>query len=118
VDDFPSELADYEPHDRPLRSRRTQLVLRGAVVVAVVALVLPGVLTTYSYGESNASRACAIWAEYQVPEQHGIAVHFEFFGEGVVGWECYAVTATGTSHIASLGLIPGTPKLPSDTTGA
>ena len=34
-------------------------------------------------------------------------VRFEIMGPGVMGWECYAVTATGERHLTSLGLLPG-----------
>jgi hypothetical protein len=36
----------------------------------------------------------------------------EIFGPGGIGWECYSVGAFGGDrHVASLGLIPVSPKL-------
>jgi hypothetical protein len=110
VDDYHPELANYEPHERPLRSPRTTLMMRGVVIVALVALILPGIITTYSFAQSTAKSACATYVQAEVNEQNRTEVRFEFMGEGVIGWECYAITATGERHIVSLGLIPGLPS--------
>lgn len=108
------ELDGYEPaEERPLRSRRTTLMMRAVVVVTLVALILPGILSAMSFAQATAQNACAAWVAYEVPEQRRAIVRFETFGPGVLGWECYAVTATGESHIVSLGLTPsGPPALP------
>ena len=110
MDEYHPELANYEPHDRPLRSRRMTLMIRGIVIVALVALVLPGIVTTYSFAQSTANQACAAYVQAEVAEQSRIEVRFEFTGPGVIGWECYAITADGERHIVSLGLIPGLPS--------
>jgi hypothetical protein len=108
VQDFHPELADYEPFEqRPLRSKRTTYLIRIVVIVAIGALVLPGVLTTYSFAESSANASCAIWVDHQEPTQHRAFARFEAFGPGFLGWECYAVTAEGTAHVLSLGMLPG-----------
>lgn len=108
MEDYHPELANYEPHEpRPLRSRTRQNLLRGVVVLAIVALVLPGIITTMSFASSTATAACDVYAQYQVSEQHRTEVRFEAMGPGVLGWECYAITATGERHLTSLGLLPG-----------
>ena len=108
MEDYHPELANYEPHEqKPMRSKRTLYLMRGVVILALAALVLPGVITTASYAQSSAEQACAVWASSQVAEQHRTEVHFEFFGPGMIGYECYATTALGERHLVSLGLLPG-----------
>lgn len=107
------ELDGYEPHpERPLRSRMTRSVMRVVVVLGIVALVLPGLVTTASVAERTAQAACAIWVDYRVAGPSGSDARFEVFGASGLGWECYSVGAFGgDEHIASLGLIPGAPRL-------
>jgi hypothetical protein len=108
VEDYHPELANYEPHEpRPIRSRARQNLLRGVVLLAITALVLPGIITTWTFASSAATASCNVWAQYQVPEQHRTEVRFEVMGPGVLGWECYVTTATGERHLTSLGLLPG-----------
>jgi hypothetical protein len=108
------ELDGYIPHEeRPLRRRRTVLALRVVVVLALVALVLPGILTTVSYATAGAQAACAEWVAYEAPNAPGSVARFELFGPSGAGWECYTLGAFGGDHhVASLGLIPGAPKIP------
>jgi len=116
-DDYHPELAEYEPHgDRPLRSHRTTLLMRGLVILTLAALVVPGVLTSMSFAEATAMRICRIWVAYEVNEQNRPVVRFEWFShDGIAGWECYAVTASGEQHVKSLGVIPEAPELPDGT---
>ncbi len=102
------ELSGYDPGDgRPLRGRRHVVLVRIVVALSVVALVLPGVLTTASLNASNAAAACATWVRHLAPDASGSSVRFELFGAGGIGWECYAVgTFGGDRHLVSLGLIP------------
>jgi hypothetical protein len=113
-DDHP-ELNNYEAGDgRPLRSKHLTTVMRVVVVLALVALVVPGVITTMSVSSATAQRACATWVAYEVAGASGSEARFEVFGPGGAGWECYSVGAFGgDEHIASLGLIPGPARLPS-----
>ncbi|MCU1551634.1 MAG: putative rane protein [Glaciihabitans sp.] len=113
-DDEP-ELAGYEPSDnKPLRSRGLLLMMRVVVVVGVLALVLPGVVTTFSVAATSAKEACRRWVAYADPASPGSSARFELFGAGGVGWECYTRGSFGGDrHVASLGLIPGPPRLPS-----
>jgi len=110
------ELSGYEPGDgRPLRSKHTVTMMRVVVVLALVGLVLPGIVTTVSVASSSAQSACAVWVAYSLPDDRGAQadVRFEVFGPGGAGWECYSKGAFGPDrHIASLGLIPGPPRLP------
>ena len=112
-DDEP-ELAGYEPHEgRPLRKRRTIIIMRVVVVLGLVSLVVPGVLTTIRVSDQTAQASCAIWVAYEEPGSPGSIARFEVFGPSGLGWECYTVGAFGGDrHIASIGLIPGAPRLP------
>ncbi|MBB5842249.1 hypothetical protein HD599_000572 [Conyzicola lurida] len=112
------ELNGYEAGDgKPLRSKHLTTVMRVVVVLALVALVLPGVITTMTVASNTAEAACAEWVAYEVDGASGSEARFEFFGPGGAGWECYSVGAFGgDGHIASLGLIPGPARLPSGVT--
>lgn len=107
MEDYHPELADYEPHERRSRSPRTMFAMRALVILAIAALVLPGVITTATFANSSAQNACALWVDHQVDQQHRSFARFEFFGSGSIGWECYAVTGDGEVHMTSLGLLPG-----------
>lgn len=113
-DDDP-ELAGYEPGDgRPLRSRRTTIGMRILVVIGLLGLVLPQIVTQISVAASSAKASCARWVAYENPGAPGSTTRFELFGPGLIGWECYTAGAFGgDQHVASLGLIPGPPALPS-----
>jgi hypothetical protein len=102
------ELSGYDPGDgRPLRGRRGVVMVRVIVALSVIALVLPGVLTTASLNASNAAAACVTWVRHVAPDAMGSSARFEFFGPGGIGWQCYTVGAFGGDrHVASLGLIP------------
>jgi hypothetical protein len=115
-DDNP-ELSGYQPSDdRPLRRRRTVVMMRVIVIVGLVALILPGIVTTVSVGTTTAEASCALWVAYQEPGAPSSDARFEVFGPGTLGWECYTVDAFGgDTHVASLGLIPGTPDIPGIT---
>jgi len=112
------ELAGYEPGDgRPLRSKHTVTLMRIVVVLALVGLIVPGIVTTMSVAASTAQAACETWVAYSVAGDSGADARFEVFGPGGMGWECYSDGAFGGDrHLASLGLIPGPPKLPQSPT--
>jgi len=113
-DDEP-ELAGYEPYDeRPLRSRRTVAIMRVVVLVGIACLVLPGVITGLSVASSAAKEECRRWVAYEDPSSPGSDARFQLFGDGGPGWQCYTRGAFGgDSRVASMGLIPGPPALPS-----
>ncbi|MDM4762801.1 hypothetical protein QT381_07250 [Galbitalea sp. SE-J8] len=110
-DEYHPELAEYEPFEPHRRSRRRSYLLRVVVIVAVLALVLPGVLTTYGLASSTAARACVAWARQIVDEQHRTDARWEWAGPGGMGWQCYAYTAEGERFVRSLGPIPVAPEL-------
>jgi hypothetical protein len=109
------ELAGYEPGDgRPLRGRRVIMMVRVVVVLGIIGLVLPGLITTVSVGAATAEEACAAWVAYEAPDSKRSNAVFELFGAGGPGWQCYSVGAFGGDrNVASLGLIPVSPKLAS-----
>ena len=113
TDEHP-ELTGYEPGDgRPLRSPHMLLAMRVIVVLGIVALILPGIVTTLSVGATTARSACARWVAYAKPEATGSSAVFELFGPGGMGWQCYSVGAFGgDARVASLGLIPNGARLP------
>lgn len=106
------ELSGYEPYEeKPLRSARRTWALRLVVLLAVLALVLPGVFTTVSVGTSNAWQACTYRSAVVDPSLRA-APRFELLGPGGLGWECYAVDRSGSEHhIDSMGLIPVAPRM-------
>lgn len=107
TDDHP-ELAGYVPGDgRPLRSPHLVRTMRVVVILGIVALILPGIITTVSVGSSTAQRTCADWVAYEVPDAAGSSARFEMFGPGGMGWQCYSVGAFGgDARVVSLGIIP------------
>ncbi|MFP7761111.1 hypothetical protein [Marisediminicola sp. LYQ85] len=120
MSDHHPELAGYEPGDgRPLRSKNVVRVMRVVVILGIIALVLPGIVTTLSVGSSTAAAACATWVDFETPDATGASARFEFFGPGGPGWQCYSVGAFGGDRlVASLGIIPSGARLPVPTIGS
>jgi hypothetical protein len=108
------ELVGYEPGDgRPLRSPHLVLFMRVVVILGIVALVLPGVITTMSVASTTATTACGAWVAFEKPDAASSSARFELFGPGGPGWQCYSVGAFGGDRlVASLGLIPSGVRLP------
>lgn len=113
-DDEP-ELAGYEPHgDRPLRSRHLVTVMRVFVVLGLLGLILPGILITAGTAQRTAINSCAVYTAFYSPTATDFAVRFELFSPAGAGWNCYAMEFGGDEILlASMGLIPGAPRLPS-----
>lgn len=106
------ELAGYVPTEGVPRRRRMLLGMRVVVILGIACLVLPGILTTWSVASSTAQTTCAAWVRYEAPGATGTRAQFEVMGAGGIGWECYATGGLeGARHVASLGLIPISPKL-------
>lgn len=96
-----------ETDDRPLYSRRRTIIMRTVVWVAAAALVLPLVINLYTSNAYAAATVCTAAVRHAAPDANGSRAQFEFFGQGGLGWECYATGGFGgTRHIASLGLFP------------
>ena len=104
------ELTEYEPPERPLRGRRARMAARVFVIVAVSALLLPGILLTVSIQTETASNTCAVYALHYKPDAVASSARFELFAPAGPGWQCYSLNTEGDStFVAPLGLIPSTP---------
>jgi hypothetical protein len=80
------------------------------VVVALSALLLPGILLTISIQTSTAGYTCSVYARQYQPESVGASARFELFGPLGPGWQCYALNTEGdATWVAPLGLIPSAP---------
>jgi hypothetical protein len=104
------ELSGYEPNDsaRPLRGRRMVLLTRIVVVLGLVALIVPGILTTLSIASATAARACGQAVARYYPLSEDIDARFEFAGPGGLGWQCYAIDQNErATFVLPLGIIPG-----------
>ncbi|KFF60494.1 hypothetical protein JF66_04155 [Cryobacterium sp. MLB-32] len=111
-DNYP-ELSGYEPHDRnrPLRSRHVTRLMRAVVVLGLLALVVPGVLTTMRVASGTAANACQVNVARYFPFASGADARFEFAGPGGLGWQCYAIDRNEReTFVTPLGLIPSAPK--------
>ena len=112
------ELSGYEPTDsaRPLRGRRMVLLMRITVLLGLVALVVPGVLTTLSIASATAARACAAAVSRYYPLSEGFDARFELSGAGGLGWQCYAIDQNERqTFVTPLGIIPGPFRAPAGT---
>ncbi|MDY7543014.1 MULTISPECIES: hypothetical protein [unclassified Cryobacterium] len=106
------ELAGYEPHDaaRPLRSRRMLLVMRLAVLLGLVALIVPGILTSLQIASVTAASACSVAVAHYYPLAEGSTARFDLAGPGGFGWQCYAIDVhERETWVIALGLIPRAP---------
>jgi hypothetical protein len=113
-DEDEPELAGYQPHERPLRGPRLQLLMRVVVVLGLAALVLPGILVAIGTANRTAAATCAVYTAFYAPEAVESLSRFEMFSPAGMGWNCYARAFGGDETlIASLGLIPGGARLPS-----
>ncbi|MBM7505423.1 hypothetical protein ACFPER_18200 [Agromyces aurantiacus] len=107
-------MTDWHPDaddDRPVRTERRRRLLRAAVLVALVAMVLPIVLSAFGVARSAAERACATYAADFSADASG-HVSFDLLAEGGPGWLCFARPA-GAGHdtlLGNLGPMPGAPR--------
>jgi hypothetical protein len=103
----------YDDGDGPTPGERRRRVLRIAVLIALGALVLPLVLSAYSVAKSAADRVCAVYVAAFDTNAAGFRTSFEWFAAGGPGWECLAVSDSGTSRVlGNLGLLPMLPRQP------
>ena len=107
-DDLPPELAGYEPGEvGALRGPRMRRVGRVVVVVAVIALVLPGVLIGVSTATRTAELACRVVGSTDAPGAVALEARFELSGHEGPGWYCYATEFGGREiQLRFLGFIP------------
>jgi hypothetical protein len=98
--------------DPPLYSQRRQTALRFVVLLAIAALILPGLVITWSTQLRTAQYACEIAVAYYAPGATSSRASFDLFPAELVGWNCYAVMFDNQEYfVAHLGVIPGAPRL-------
>ena len=103
-------VADEEP-ERPFR-RGKKRFMQIVVTVAIAALVLPGILVTWSTQVRTAQYACEIATAYYAPGATDSSARFSFTPASLAGWNCYAVMFNDSEFfVAHLGVIPGAPRL-------
>jgi hypothetical protein len=114
ADELPPELSDEwddEPAG-PSRLEKRARMMKIVGVVALVSMVLPGVLVTWSTSRATANGACQIAATYYAPSAPRWQANFDFWPLPNIGWNCYAYTDDGfVIRVAHLGIIPGLPPL-------
>ncbi len=113
-DDDPIELREW-PDDRdesraPAWERRAR-VMRWVAIIALVGMLLPTGVGTYSIARTTAEKSCRLAVDVVASERTPSRVSFELLSFEAVGWTCYAQTAGGDVLVALLGLIPGEPQL-------
>lgn len=112
TDNYP-ELSGYEPNDnyRPLRGKHFTAILRVVVVLGLIALVVPGVLTTMRVASDTAAHACTSAVIRYYPSAVDFDARFELAGPGGFGWQCYAIDVNEReTYVVPLGIIPSAPK--------
>ena len=103
------ELSGYEPNEnyRPLRGKHFATILRVVVVLGIVALVVPGVLTTMRVASDTAANGCAAAVMRYYPSAVNFDARFELAGPGGLGWQCYAIDLNEReTFVLALGIIP------------
>ncbi|MCU1636415.1 MAG: hypothetical protein JWQ68_1654 [Cryobacterium sp.] len=113
MSDYHPELDGYEPHDdrRPLRGRRVTIAMRVVVVLGLIALVVPGVLTSMQVAAVTAAHACAGAVARYYPNAERPDSRFDLTGPGGLGWQCYAVDRNEREiFVLPLGIIPAAPR--------
>jgi hypothetical protein len=114
MSDYHPELSDSDSDDdqRPLRSKRMLRAMRVVVVLGVLALVLPGVITTLHLARVTAANACLAAVARYYPLAESNSSRFELSGPGGFGWQCYAIDRNEReTFVMPLGIIPAAPGL-------
>lgn len=107
------ELSGPEPSgpERPLRSKHVTTAMRVVVVLGLLALVVPGVLTTVQVATTTASNGCLAAVAQYYPFSVDYDARFELAGAGGLGWQCYAIDQhERETFVTPLGLIPSAPR--------
>jgi len=107
-DEPPPELAFYEPGEvGTLRGPRMRRVAQVVVVVALIALVLPAVLTGVGFASRTAALACEVVASTDAADTASADARFEWSGAEGPGWYCYVTDFGGHElQLRFLGFIP------------
>ena len=115
-DDEP-ELAGYVPREgRSVRHPVTARLIRVVIVIGVVALVLPGAISTILIQIQTADAACRIVVRAGDAQAVAAIARFQLGGGNGPGWYCYAKSFDGSElMLRALGLIPGLSYQPSGT---
>jgi len=92
------------------RARR-RVTCAGSALIALVGMLLPTAVGTYSIARSTAEQSCRLAVDFYANERTPTRVDFELLSPDAMGWTCYAVTPRGDVLVAVLGLIPGPPRL-------
>lgn len=101
-----------EDDDEPAPRRLRTTVMRVVVLIAVLALVLPGVLVTWTTQVRTAEYACQIATDYYAPGASASLARFTITDPELLGWNCFAQMYNDEEiFTAHLGLIPGAPRL-------
>lgn len=116
----PPELAFAEPGETSsLRRRPMQRFARFVGIVAIIALVLPGIVIGVSTAARTAELACRVVASTAAPQAARTEARFELGGHEGPGWYCYATAFNGSEtqlrflgFIPEIRVVPGTPAVP------
>lgn len=111
-DDDPIELRGAVDDDAGLPAwERRRRVMRWVALIALVGMLLPTAVGTYSIARSTAEQSCRLAVDFYANERTPSRVVFELLPPDALGWNCYAATPRGDVLVAVLGLIPGAPNL-------
>jgi len=118
-DDDPRELRDDLASDEadagmPAWERRRR-VLRWVALIALLGMLLPTGIGTWSMARNTAEQSCRLAVDFYANERTPSRVAFEVLSPDAIGWMCYAQLSSGDVRVAVLGLIPGAPRLVSRT---
>lgn len=112
VGDYRVTMSANDESERPLYSRRRRNLMRFIVFLAIGALVLPGVVITWSTQLRTAQYACQIAVSYYAPGATSSRATFALVPADLLGWNCHAVMFDGQEFfVAHLGVVPGAPRL-------
>jgi hypothetical protein len=115
---LPPELSDEwenEP-ERPSSIAKKAKLMKIIGIVALVSMVLPGVLVTWTTSRATANAACGVAVAYYAPSASRWQASFDVLPLGHIGWNCYVYTDDGfVLRVAHLGIVPGVPTLQPST---
>jgi len=110
-DDDPRELLEYESGDGASAWQRRRRVLRWVALIALVGMLVPTALGTYSTARTTAAQSCRVAVNFYADQRTPSRVAFELLSPDALGWNCYAQIGNTEVLVAVLGLIPGQPRL-------